>query len=781
METHQEKAFKEVIPDYITEMMNRGHIGASYINTLKRKIKKKLPNPNVSIFKKDIAKFILQYQIEQGEIKNKEDFINFYNNFMFITENLENIELETISDSLLIEEEDDTDDDINLYDQESLQYYYLKDDPDWFLELGLKEHPFPSQDGLYLISEDNYESVVLKTSIYSKYMEILEQDPKLVLNMSSVIYGDFGCGKTTFFDYLAYHLLFNNIQPIRIILNAKPSLTTLHKNFNESLFHELADYISKYSEDPRGRIDAISQYTILSLFNKIQEERDQIGFVIFLDGLHKSQDQKSTALNFLIELQNILEFYRRKEILLTIFIAGSLEWRDKINNSKKFSGSIYTLDKMDALNVTQAYEMLKRRFAVFSNIKGKKYIDYYEVELLITSIERSLAAEVTYRILIKYFLQNGFIYRNKIKLKPSIEEDVLNNIYEAIKNNRFLFKYLNEMKKKFKNDVPRLSRILQTISVIYDQGYIHEDHKFYLRHTKEFEILLKLNITQKSQKYKKKNLKPHILHPIVFDTFKDIENKIKFRPTHYMKLLFLNEPRPIENKAEYLNILDTIKRFKENNPEHEKDIEKLIKLTEESYFSIIHKIEASPNFFISDDIIKEMHKITEGLLRFLYLLSEELFPSSSQLQIFEIFKFTWLDNRYLTQYFNWTENWKANVNNKQENLQFLKLFIDTYEALIFKIGKHLLYNNFLVVGSKYLNDNEKVELNSARAFFSSKEYKSAVENCHNIIEHTLREFIYNILHLKYGKDWEDVLPTQEQNYIKRIKKKRKETLWKYIK
>ncbi len=768
MDKQQKEAFRKLIPKFIPTMEKKEKLSNSFISRIKIEIKKELPNPNVSIYKKDIMKFVLIHQIEQGTIKSKEEFDNYCSKYGFINNNLEKFEIDTISDSYF-SSEFDFDENIPFYDHEYVQIYYLKDDPDWFLQIDLKDDPFPSQDGLYLIPKENYETIVLKTQIYNKYIEILEQNIKWILNKSIVIYGDFGCGKTTFFDYLSYHLLLNDIQPIRIIINAKPSLPSLHQDFNESLFNELASYISKISTDPRGSIEKINQYSILSLFERIKSEREQKGFVIFLDGLHKSQDQKSTALNFLIELQNILEFYRRKEISLTIFIAGSLEWRDKIDNSKKFSGSIFTLEKMDALNTKQAYEMLKRRFSVFSEIEGRKFIKYNEIEVLVTSIERTLATDVNYRILIKYFLQNGFIFKNRIKIKPFIEEDVLNNIYDAIKNNKIMYNNLIQIKKEFQNEKPKLLKILKTVSTTYDMGYFFEDHPFYHSYSQCFNYLQKLNIIIKSEKYKKNDIKPYSLNPDIYKTLKEIENKVKFRPTHYFELLFTEEPKPVSNVAEWVDILNTIKRFRENNPEIEEQIEELISLTKKDYFALINKVETTPNFHISEDEVEEMNKIIEKLLIFLYDLSEEPLPVNSQTILFIIFKYTWLDNRVLTQFFNWTERWNPNVNDKKNNTQFLKVFIDTFESLIYKIGKHIVYNNILIIGSKDLNNNEKIALNSARAFYSEKFFKNSIEKCHDLIETTLREFIYNILLIKYGNSWEEYLPKQTQDYIRKIK------------
>lgn len=772
MEKDLKEAFQKVIPKHLSTFEKKKAISNNFISRIKKKIKQELANPSVSIYKKDIAKYLLIYQIEQGFITSKDEFDVFYPKIEFISDNLEKFELDALSDSFF-SSENDLDEDSLIYDHIYIQNHYLKDDPDWFMQIGLKEHPFPSQDGLFLISKKKYEDIVIKTEIYNKYMELLEYNPQWILNKSIVFYGDFGCGKTTFFDYIDYKLLLNDIQPIRIILNAKPSLASLHQEFNQALLNELASYISKYSTDPRGSIDNITNYSILSLFERIQTDREQKGFVIFLDGLHKSQDQQNTALNFLIEVQNILEFYRRKGIPLSIFVAGSLEWQDKINNSKKFSGSAFTLEKMDALNVNQAYEMLKRRFAVFSEIEVKVFIKYNEIQMLVTSIERALATDINYRILIKYFLQNGFIFKNRIKIKPFIEEDVLNNIFEAIKTNKKLYNNLLQIKNEYQDRKFELSRILKTISTTYDMGYFFEDHTFYQKNSQYFDYLYNRDVIIKSEKFKKNQIKLFALNQLIYDTFKDIENKVKFRPTHYLELLFIKEPKPPKREAEYLNILDTIKRYKENNPEIETQIEKLIDFTKNDYFAFINKIEHTHNFHISNEEVRKMNKIVEVLLRFLYELSDEPFPVNTQTQIFNVFKYTWLDNQVLTQFFNWTEGWNPNVNEKITNTQFLKLFIDTYESMIYKIGKHILYNKVLIIGSKDLNNEEKIVLNSARAFFSGNQFKKTIEVCHDLVEKTLREFIYNILFLKYGSNWESMLPKHIFGFINKIKRKEK--------
>ncbi len=282
-----------------------------------------------------------------------------------------------------------------------------------------------------------------------------------------------------------------------------------------------------------------------------------------------------------------------------------------------------------------------------------------------------------------------------------------------------------------------------------------------------------MSISSRNQKLKKSGKQPLSLLPEINYTFKEIENKVKFRPTHYLTLILNKNYTPPQRRSSYKGILENVLRIKDNNPEYEDKIDQIITLTQDSYFEIIQKIEKSLNSSISLDIIEEMNKIISTFLQIIYEISKEPFPLSNQQDLFDYFKYSWLDNPVLTQFFSFSQKWNPMIKDKYENLKFLHLFINTFESLVFKLGKHLLYNQMLIVGTNQLTNTQKIAINSARALFMNSEYKRCVQKCHDILEETLRMFIYNILLFKYGKNWTSELPKEIIKYINNIKKKEK--------
>ena len=93
-------AFEKVIPKYIPSMEDREKLSPRFIQKIKSEIKQELQYPSVSIYKKDMAKFIIDHQIAEGKIKNREDFESNLPNF--VLNNLEQIEIDSIADSYFI-------------------------------------------------------------------------------------------------------------------------------------------------------------------------------------------------------------------------------------------------------------------------------------------------------------------------------------------------------------------------------------------------------------------------------------------------------------------------------------------------------------------------------------------------------------------------------------------------------------------------------------------------------------------------------------------------------
>jgi hypothetical protein len=79
----------------------------------------------------------------------------------------------------------------------------------WWKTLGLSSDPFPTMAGLGNIKDSLYDSIIVFTELYDKYEYYISNYPtELFKNI--VLYGEFGSGKTTLFQYLKI-LLFSSL------------------------------------------------------------------------------------------------------------------------------------------------------------------------------------------------------------------------------------------------------------------------------------------------------------------------------------------------------------------------------------------------------------------------------------------------------------------------------------------------------------------------------------------------------------------------------------------
>ena len=166
MDKSLESAFQKIIPNYLETFRSTPELSKTLIFTIKREIKGELPDPNVSIYKKDIAKYILIYYMKKGLISNRYDFNQFCKEIGFIKDNLEGAELDALYDSLFSENEEEVElEEFSSYNQEYSQIHYLNDNPDWYIELGLKQNPFPSQDGLDILLEKRLRGIARQGNV----------------------------------------------------------------------------------------------------------------------------------------------------------------------------------------------------------------------------------------------------------------------------------------------------------------------------------------------------------------------------------------------------------------------------------------------------------------------------------------------------------------------------------------------------------------------------------------------------------------------------------------
>ena len=272
----------------------------------------------------------------------------------------------------------------------------------WWKRLGLPSNPLETYDGLYGISRDRFDDIVVKTPLVRTYLSDIQADPEVYKGKTIMLIGDFGSGKTTIFQYLSAQAISRGVAPINILLNPAPSVASLTNLFLQELINELSEiYKSIKNFDPRSQGGTGNLYRDnLDLFNNLSSEV-QHGFLIFVDGLHKTEVYVDQVMEFLQQIQTISEFFIKNGVKIGFFIAGSPLWNIVLESKPSLSGSYYRTDIIPLLTEEYAIEAIKRR------------INFYQTETLQPITIEDSGLRKSFQVLSER-LQKGITFRDFI-------------------------------------------------------------------------------------------------------------------------------------------------------------------------------------------------------------------------------------------------------------------------------------------------------------------------------------------------------------------------------
>jgi hypothetical protein len=264
----------------------------------------------------------------------------------------------------------------------------------WWDRLGLKEDPFRELEGLSRIDRSLYDQIVCKTDIFIKYESMISTARKEILR-NTVIYGQFGSGKTTFFDYMNPLLYECKIFPIYVQLGGEFEVRELIHEFKKRVNEELQRLHSVLAGERVATNGLSDEQAITDLMKKLIY-RGAKGFVIFIDDLHKGPLEK--ALGFMSYLQILSSQLRRTTDLdIGFFVAGSTDWENAITCTPKFSGSVDRQERMPPLKIDVAYEAISKRLKAFAkNPENPRQLDRQLVERIFKRLQYN-GQDITFR------------------------------------------------------------------------------------------------------------------------------------------------------------------------------------------------------------------------------------------------------------------------------------------------------------------------------------------------------------------------------------------------
>lgn len=237
----------------------------------------------------------------------------------------------------------------------------------WWDKLSLKDDPFQQLEGLDKIRREMWDEIVHKTEIFNRYEQILEKAPRELFR-NIVVYGQFGSGKTTFFDYINRKLYDHKIYPIYVQLGGEFEVRELIFEFRRRMSMELSRLHTVIVGQSSQSLEVLDdEHAIIQLLGALSDHGAK-GFIVFIDDLHKGDLDK--AMRFMSHLQVLTSQLSRASaqtsLNLGVFVAGSPEWEKRMAHDDKFMGSVSHEERMPPLKLEVALDALNRRFRAFA-------------------------------------------------------------------------------------------------------------------------------------------------------------------------------------------------------------------------------------------------------------------------------------------------------------------------------------------------------------------------------------------------------------------------------
>lgn len=234
----------------------------------------------------------------------------------------------------------------------------------WWGDLNLRDNPFPGPlDGFSMIDRSLYQHIIVETDPIRWALNELEKDPPAIFHKGFLLAGEFGTGKTTFYDFISPHLTMQLIEPIRIALTENIDEAHYVQKFEKELCIGITKLARRLNVATTGPLIDSSEARI----HMLDIQRIVRGFVIFIDDLHKHSNF-GLVFRFLSHLQIAKNNFSRDGINVAFIVAGFPNWRERIKRDSALTGFFDAPEQLTLPEVTPALaaQAIKRRLQAFA-------------------------------------------------------------------------------------------------------------------------------------------------------------------------------------------------------------------------------------------------------------------------------------------------------------------------------------------------------------------------------------------------------------------------------
>ncbi len=611
----------------------------------------------------------------------------------------------------------------------------------WWKKLNLVADPFPTVDGLQMIPKEFHDKIVYKTDLFSEFAHHSRETPEELFR-NTIVFGEFGAGKTTLFEYLNKVIWESGISAILLQVYTESNIHTQIIRFRQELARSLGTILTGTIDEriTAGTFQDIDQQ-IVELLRSHSRKSSTNGIIVFIDDLHKNIAGVEVSLEFLNYLQtftsklnNSLDGFR-----VTFYVAGSLQWKNAIDSEARYSGSLPRRVTIPPISSMDAYSMLNQRLEAFDpNPELKREFKRESIDR-VYSILKQAKLPLTFRSFISKAVedfQNGNF--DILTADPiHIPTATLKSVRKMFDSNPKIGPALNELLKNVKKPLNR-REVLRVLIRLFLRVKIPETDSVFIDKQFFFKQLIKLGLIQKMRD--KNHGFVWVINPELLSINNKVVNMFSVSLENYLLALYgFSKKQPVA-AGEELDLVDRLISASENDA-----LRRMLSQVKEMHSQIVtaqidHEARVMPKV-LRNLCLKSLETLSQAYFTHIDTFDVQIQPLRTRTKY-------WFSPHEVGQFLDSVKG----LEQLDDRIWYIvNMYRQTFAAITNFVLRQLTRTELFPIGSRDLTRKESVDLASITNEWMNGSYVDSVGGLRLLLEKRTSRFLYNTFLLLYGE------------------------------